>query len=110
MLSERCERPYECAGCGRFHCKAIWYTARGSAAGPGLSIVGSSNFGRRSMDRDLEAQFWLVTTDEALQGRLAAERDAVLRHTLGPVGRAEGGEDDADWRVRLLTFAFLRFL
>lgn len=31
-----------------------------SPAGPGLTVVGSSNFGRRSMARDLEAQFWLV--------------------------------------------------
>ena len=35
--------PDECAGCGRFHCKAIWYTGRGSAAGPGLRIVGDAN-------------------------------------------------------------------
>lgn len=72
-----------------FHCKALWYTEPTVAAsdsnmltqhfsgdptdsqatgrsqantpvGPGLTVVGSSNFGRRSMVRDLEAQFWLV--------------------------------------------------
>eukprot|EP01043_Picozoa_sp_COSAG02_P016346 COSAG02_NODE_716_length_18084_cov_101.241145_9_plen_586_part_00 len=36
-----------------------------SPAGPGLTVVGSSNFGRRSMARDLEAQFWLVRHNTA---------------------------------------------
>ena len=41
----------------------------GSPAGPGLTVVGSSNFGRRSMARDLEAQFWLVRHTHMLVGR-----------------------------------------
>ena len=134
-----------------FHCKALWYTeptAAGSAGhniaeaevcdrfdagiatGPSLTVVGSSNFGRRSMARDLEAQFWLVrsmqlvasvskwsspvlmctlqvTDDSSLRTRLRREQELILNHTEGPVDAAD---DHPCWRVRLLTFCFLRFL
>ena len=91
-----------------FHCKALWYTSPGATAGPGLTVVGSSNFGRRSMVRDLEAQFWVVTDDQELQGRLQSEQDMIMSHAVGPVAAEK--EEAYDWKVKLLTFSFLRFL
>ena len=47
---------------------------------PILTMVGSPNFGRRSVERDLEAQVTVVTTDPVLRAALGQERDALFAH------------------------------
>lgn len=55
---------------------------------PYLTLIGSSNYGRRSASRDLEANV-LVTTDAAdLQHRLKAELDGIRAHATDQVGEA----------------------
>jgi len=45
---------------------------------PFATFVGSSNFGERSVRRDVEISAWLLTTDAALRSRLARERDDLI--------------------------------
>lgn len=40
---------------------------------PNLTLIGSSNFGERSVNRDLETQVCLVTSNRSLQHSLQAE-------------------------------------
>uniref|UniRef100_A0A914HNJ4 CDP-diacylglycerol--glycerol-3-phosphate 3-phosphatidyltransferase n=1 Tax=Globodera rostochiensis TaxID=31243 RepID=A0A914HNJ4_GLORO len=80
-----------------FHAKGLWVEERqqqqqqGSAADGAATashccgrrvatVVGSSNFGFRSAQRDLEAQLLLVTDNEALKGRIAEEKNSLLAH------------------------------
>jgi CDP-diacylglycerol--glycerol-3-phosphate 3-phosphatidyltransferase len=49
-----------------------------------LTLIGSPNFGRRSVERDLEMQLYVSTSDPALIQRLAEERDALFdTHSQG---------------------------
>ncbi|KAJ3087086.1 CDP-diacylglycerol--glycerol-3-phosphate 3-phosphatidyltransferase [Quaeritorhiza haematococci] len=51
-----------------FHAKGLWITTdRTDSAGPYLTIIGSSNFGVRSFERDLEAQALIITNNKELQ-------------------------------------------
>ncbi|KAL4443904.1 hypothetical protein ABPG75_011641 [Micractinium tetrahymenae] len=61
---------------------------RGSWAPPAVTAVGSSNFGFRSLHRDLELQFVLVTRNAALQLALGAELAALRRHCQAVQGEA----------------------
>ena len=60
-----------------YHAKGLWL-----GAPPLLSVVGSSNFGERSVRRDLELSFTLVTTDASLSAELQAELDALRDHAV----------------------------
>ncbi|CAG8824506.1 18069_t:CDS:2, partial [Racocetra persica] len=52
-----------------FHAKGLWcYMNR--QKWPSLTIIGSSNYGYRSTERDLEAQVILVTTNDSLRKAL----------------------------------------
>lgn len=44
---------------------------------PNLTLIGSSNFGERSVNRDLETQICLVTSNSSLRSRLQAEADRL---------------------------------
>jgi CDP-diacylglycerol--glycerol-3-phosphate 3-phosphatidyltransferase len=77
-----------------FHAKGVWIDARGGGGGDGgreaspgpfLSLVGSSNYGRRSLDKDVEVQALLATNDSDLRRALRAEREALFAHGT-PVG------------------------
>ncbi|XP_078740795.1 CDP-diacylglycerol--glycerol-3-phosphate 3-phosphatidyltransferase, mitochondrial, partial [Lampetra fluviatilis] len=52
-----------------FHAKGLWVTLPHHDA-PSLSLVGSTNFGRRSAERDLEAQLCIATTSPSLRQQL----------------------------------------
>ncbi|KAG8129169.1 hypothetical protein E2320_015837, partial [Naja naja] len=49
-----------------FHAKGLWLYLAGSSL-PCLTLIGSPNFGYRSVHRDLEAQIAIVTENKALQ-------------------------------------------
>jgi CDP-diacylglycerol--glycerol-3-phosphate 3-phosphatidyltransferase len=51
-----------------FHSKGIWYSV--SDGLPEMTVIGSSNFGRRSAQRDLESQLVLVSSNLKLRNRL----------------------------------------
>ena len=50
----------------------MWYYLPGSDQ-PNLTLIGSSNFGERSVNRDLETQVCLVTQNKSLQNKLQDE-------------------------------------
>lgn len=61
-----------------FHAKGLWCSLPGAEDGPSVSLVGSSNLGYRSRDRDLEAQLFLFTLAPRLQQQLERERDDLF--------------------------------
>lgn len=65
-----------------FHAKGLWLTPPApnglDADGPTVTFVGSSNFGYRSVLRDLENQLIVRTKNSQLRGRMAAERDEIF--------------------------------
>lgn len=67
-----------------YHAKGLWVSLDGEAE-PSISIVGSSNYTRRSYSLDLETGAVIVTRDEGLKERLRGERDA-LQDYAGRVG------------------------
>ncbi|MGH0138356.1 UNVERIFIED_CONTAM: hypothetical protein FKN15_038497 [Acipenser sinensis] len=56
-----------------FHAKGLWYYFQGSER-PCLTLIGSPNFGYRSVHRDLEAQLAIVTENQGLQAELQQRR------------------------------------
>ena len=58
-----------------YHAKGLWL-----GAPPLLSVVGSSNFGERSVRRDLELSFTLVT--KLTTPKLLLQRDEMTVHSL----------------------------
>ncbi|EDX12415.1 CDP-diacylglycerol--glycerol-3-phosphate 3-phosphatidyltransferase, mitochondrial [Drosophila simulans] len=59
-----------------YHAKGLWYYLP-EALLPNLTLIGSSNFGERSVNRDLETQVCLVTANKDLSQRLQAEADRL---------------------------------
>lgn len=62
-----------------YHAKGLWVSLD-NGAGPGISVVGSSNYTKRSYSLDLEAGAVIVTSDEGLKGRLRDEKDALQEY------------------------------
>ncbi|XP_062031632.1 CDP-diacylglycerol--glycerol-3-phosphate 3-phosphatidyltransferase, mitochondrial [Lepus europaeus] len=59
-----------------FHAKGLWLYLAGSSL-PCLTLIGSPNFGYRSVHRDLEAQIAIVTESRALQQQLHQEQQQL---------------------------------
>ncbi|KAF7989769.1 hypothetical protein HCN44_008443 [Aphidius gifuensis] len=55
-----------------YHAKGLWYTLPHEKK-PSLTLIGSSNFGYRSVERDLETQIVVVTKNKTLQDNLENE-------------------------------------
>jgi CDP-diacylglycerol--glycerol-3-phosphate 3-phosphatidyltransferase len=56
-----------------FHAKGIWYYLPGEKL-PSATLIGSPNFGFRSVEKDLEAQITIVTTNPELRRDIDAEQ------------------------------------
>ncbi|KAM4624023.1 CDP-diacylglycerol--glycerol-3-phosphate 3-phosphatidyltransferase, mitochondrial isoform 1-T2 [Polymixia lowei] len=61
-----------------FHAKGLWYYLRGQDQ-PCLTLIGSPNFGYRSVHRDLEAQIAIVTENQELQAQLQEEQEMLYK-------------------------------
>uniref|UniRef100_A0A8C2GXZ9 CDP-diacylglycerol--glycerol-3-phosphate 3-phosphatidyltransferase n=1 Tax=Cyprinus carpio TaxID=7962 RepID=A0A8C2GXZ9_CYPCA len=61
-----------------FHAKGLWYYVEGRDL-PCLTLIGSPNFGYRSVHRDLEAQIAIVTENEELQMQLQQEQEVLYQ-------------------------------
>ncbi|XP_049855957.1 CDP-diacylglycerol--glycerol-3-phosphate 3-phosphatidyltransferase, mitochondrial-like isoform X1 [Schistocerca gregaria] len=59
-----------------YHAKGLWYTLPLQNL-PILTLVGSSNFGSRSVYKDLETQVVIVTTNKKLQKALKEEQEQL---------------------------------
>ncbi|XP_055385153.1 CDP-diacylglycerol--glycerol-3-phosphate 3-phosphatidyltransferase, mitochondrial [Condylostylus longicornis] len=69
-----------------YHAKGLWYYLPNSNY-PNLTLIGSSNFGERSVNRDLESQVCVVTLNKSLQKRLQLEVDNLYK--LGSTAESE---------------------
>lgn len=61
-----------------YHAKGLWYYPAESAL-PCMTVIGSSNYGERSVNRDLESQLCLVTVNKTLQKSLEAEYEHLAQ-------------------------------
>ncbi|PSR85797.1 hypothetical protein BD289DRAFT_367981 [Coniella lustricola] len=68
-----------------YHAKGLWVTLP-SEANPSLSLVGSSNYTKRSYSLDLEANAMILTSNEDLKTRLGDEQRR-LQEYAAPVTR-----------------------
>ena len=68
-----------------FHAKGLWYYLPESAY-PIATMVGSANYGYRSVEKDLEAQFTIVTRNEHLQKALHEESQRLFKHSEADIG------------------------
>ncbi|XP_029454996.1 CDP-diacylglycerol--glycerol-3-phosphate 3-phosphatidyltransferase, mitochondrial [Rhinatrema bivittatum] len=59
-----------------FHAKGLWLYQKGHSL-PCLTLIGSPNFGYRSVHRDLEAQIAIVTVSQELQEQLHQEQNQL---------------------------------
>lgn len=62
-----------------YHAKGIWVTLP-SESNPALSLVGSSNYTKRSYSLDLEANAMILTRNEDLMKRLGDEQRSLQEH------------------------------
>ncbi|SPQ21572.1 47213538-8579-4440-a9c7-22a2a594c20b [Thermothielavioides terrestris] len=63
-----------------YHAKGLWVTLPGHSD-PAISLIGSSNYTKRSYSLDLEANALIVTENEALRRRLGEEQRWLLEHS-----------------------------
>uniref|UniRef100_A0A1I7VSY1 CDP-diacylglycerol--glycerol-3-phosphate 3-phosphatidyltransferase n=1 Tax=Loa loa TaxID=7209 RepID=A0A1I7VSY1_LOALO len=59
-----------------YHAKGLWIDSKQSSLS--ATMIGSSNFGHRSVYRDLEAQFLIITCNDKLKLKLQEERLRIL--------------------------------
>ena len=62
-----------------FHGKGLWAHLDGKDSPQFFTLIGSPNFGKRSVYRDMEAQVGIVTVDEQLKHDLIEERDQFFK-------------------------------
>jgi CDP-diacylglycerol--glycerol-3-phosphate 3-phosphatidyltransferase len=62
-----------------YHAKGLWVSLNGDSQ-PSISVVGSSNYTKRSYGLDLEVGTVIVTSDEGLKRRLREERDGLQKY------------------------------
>ncbi|XP_033214352.1 CDP-diacylglycerol--glycerol-3-phosphate 3-phosphatidyltransferase, mitochondrial isoform X2 [Belonocnema kinseyi] len=75
-----------------YHAKGLWYTLPNQQK-PSLTLIGSPNFGYRSVERDLETQIAVVTKNEKLQTSLQAEYERLFKRAT-PVNSTSFRQED----------------
>lgn len=64
-----------------YHAKGLWYS-ESTTGKPVLTLIGSSNFGERSLRRDLECSLLLITHSECLHTGLQQEKTSLLSSSV----------------------------
>ncbi|KAK4679783.1 CDP-diacylglycerol--glycerol-3-phosphate 3-phosphatidyltransferase [Podospora pseudoanserina] len=67
-------------GAWTYHAKGLWVTLPDNN-GPSISLIGSSNYTKRSYSLDLEANALIVTENESLKKQLANEQNWLQENT-----------------------------
>jgi CDP-diacylglycerol---glycerol-3-phosphate 3-phosphatidyltransferase len=62
-----------------YHAKGLWVTLPGED-NPSITLVGSSNYTKRSYSLDLESNALIITQDEELKRRLGEEEKNLQRY------------------------------
>uniref|UniRef100_A0A6B2EDX6 CDP-diacylglycerol--glycerol-3-phosphate 3-phosphatidyltransferase n=1 Tax=Phlebotomus kandelakii TaxID=1109342 RepID=A0A6B2EDX6_9DIPT len=89
-----------------YHAKGLWYYLPDSRL-PAMTLIGSSNFGERSVNRDLETQVCIVTENVDLQKRIEAECENLYR--LGSAAESEITRRNIPRWVRAVVSVFKNF-
>jgi CDP-diacylglycerol--glycerol-3-phosphate 3-phosphatidyltransferase len=76
-----------------YHAKGLWVALPDEAGHPSISLVGSSNYTRRSYSLDLEAGALIVTRDANLRKRLGDEQRWLQEHAR-PVNMDDFAKND----------------
>ncbi|XP_057341735.1 CDP-diacylglycerol--glycerol-3-phosphate 3-phosphatidyltransferase, mitochondrial isoform X1 [Microplitis mediator] len=63
-----------------YHAKGLWYTLPNQKK-PSFTLIGSSNFGYRSVNRDLETQIAVVTKNDKLKNDLHEEYNRLYKNS-----------------------------
>lgn len=64
-----------------YHAKGLWVTLP-SESNPSMSLIGSSNYTKRSYSLDLEANAMILTKNEDLKKRLGDEQRLLQQHAM----------------------------
>nr|CAD2209514.1 unnamed protein product [Meloidogyne enterolobii] len=83
-----------------FHAKGLWIDFLNEKRIG--TVIGSSNYGFRSSQRDLEAQVLLVTENDALKQKIIEERQYLLEH-------AQSIEIDAFFKRDILVSNWVKY-
>lgn len=62
-----------------YHAKGLWVSLNGEKE-PSLSVIGSSNYTKRSYTLDLETGAVIITADQGLKRALMEEKDGLQDH------------------------------
>lgn len=89
-----------------YHSKGLWLKAVGQQSAEYLTVYGSSNFSNRSFQKDLENQFYIVTSDQEKIGIFEREREALWRHAR-PI-TVEAIEGDKETRTGIVERTLFR--
>jgi CDP-diacylglycerol--glycerol-3-phosphate 3-phosphatidyltransferase len=87
-----------------YHAKGLWVTSAGEED-PGLTVVGSSNYTKRSEQMDLEVGVMIVTQNEDLKKRMREEQCWLLDNSSA-VGEQDlkSPERSPGWLVVVLLW------
>ncbi|KAI9103210.1 hypothetical protein DFS34DRAFT_607835 [Phlyctochytrium arcticum] len=86
-----------------FHAKGIWMTPLGEST-PVATLIGSSNYGYRSMYRDLEAQSLVITSNPSLRDRLQTNLEYLFSYaSVVDMTDLTTGERSVPMGVKLAT-------
>eukprot|EP01132_Coremiostelium_polycephalum_P001150 gene1150-1457_t len=93
-----------------YHAKGLWITAQQQPL-PSITLIGSPNFGSRSVEKDLEAQLILMTENSNLQTKMEEERTYLWKETqLVNSQLFEKPERKTSLAVRFIVYLFGNFL
>jgi len=93
-----------------YHAKGIWITPPGTT-NPVITLIGSSNFTRRSELLDLESTCVVITKDPSLQVSLSNEvRNLRKYSTETDVEKLDGRLQEGGWRRGLAVRAWVAFV
>lgn len=86
-----------------YHSKGLWYYPIGQKT-PCLTLIGSPNFGERSVRKDLETQLAIVTENDEFREQLHEEVDRLYKRA----STADVDRDVSVW-IKLFVILFRRF-
>ena len=91
-------------GAWTYHAKGLWVTLPNNSS-PSISLIGSSNYTKRSYSLDLEANAMIVTQNEGLKKRLGEEQQ-WLQDYATPVTRDDFARTErrVGFKVRIAMF------
>ncbi|KAF8468985.1 CDP-diacylglycerol-glycerol-3-phosphate 3-phosphatidyltransferase [Kalaharituber pfeilii] len=86
-----------------YHAKGIWVNPPGEMS-PAITLIGSSNYTRRSYSLDIEMNALVITRNEQLRQKLQSEVENLEQYATGKY--LSDFNEKVGWRVRFLVWLF----